>query len=308
MSRGRQFLLALALSVLACRRVHPGPPPSLPVWTGGDAGVAPPLPSRSPGCDRADVPTGDLVRAVTVAGYERRYRMFVPAGPPARPLPVVFYFNGKGHYSPILPEPPALPRWALASGLADLTEVASGAIFVVPRGTRFPPDHSVGWYSGCPSDDVDFFDKMLAAIGDSHCIDPRKVLVGGFSWGSEMSLALACCRGDKIRAVVAASGAHLESMPRCPATRLPALRASYDVDGDPFYSREELAGAVAFFRRAHHCAAESDPVDAAPCVAYRGCDAPVVDCAYRGLGHNPPPGFARRTWAFFAGLTAGDRP
>jgi hypothetical protein len=42
-------------------------------------------------------------------------------------------------------------------------------------------------------------------------------------------------------------------------------------------------------------------------VSYRGCDAPVIQCEHHGLGHNLPPGFARRSWGLLADLIAADR-
>ena len=200
---------------------------------------------------------------------------------------------------------PPPPGRLIAGGLGALPAVSREAIFVVPQGTPFPKERVLGWYVGCPSDDVDFFDAMLREIEDSQCVDPRAVFVAGMSWGAEMALALACCRGEEIRGIAAASGSDLATIPRCPARKLPALRATYAAGGDAFYSREEFAGSVAFFRRVHGCAAESDPVDPAPCVAYRGCAEPVIDCPYRWLGHRFPNDFAPATWAFFSGLRSG---
>jgi poly(3-hydroxybutyrate) depolymerase len=290
--------LTLVSSALACRRS--GPP--LPVWTGGDAGtpLSPP-PTHSAGCARSDSsPTGVIDRTARVAGHDRRYLMVVPPGAARdRPLPVVFFFQGRTRIGAGVPS-----GRKLAGGLGELPEVAGGAIFVVPQGTPFPAEGVIGWYEGCPSEDVDFFDAMLASIGESHCIDPGGVLVTGVSWGAEMALALGCCRGEKIRALAVASGSDLASIPRCPARTIPAFRATYAAAGDGVYKKEELAASVAFFRQVHHCAVESDPVEPAPCVAYRGCAKPVVDCAYRPFGHFLPPDFARATWDFFTQVRA----
>jgi polyhydroxybutyrate depolymerase len=289
-------VLALVAATAACRRSAP----TLPVWTGRDAGgTIAPLPARSPGCDHASgAPTGIIDRTVRVAGYDRRYTRVVPRGSGSpRPAPVIFFFQGRTS----MDRPPP-PGRKLAGGLAALPEVAREAILVVPQGTPFPGDRVIGWYVGCPSDDVDFFDAMLREIGDSHCIDPRAVFVAGISWGAEMAQAVACCRGEKIRAIALASGSDVASIPRCPARRLPAFRATYQGRGDGVYSKEEFAASVAFFRQVHGCKAESDPIAPAPCVAYRGCAQPVVDCPYRGLGHGFPADFAEATWAFFSSL------
>jgi poly(3-hydroxybutyrate) depolymerase len=214
---------------------------------------------------------------------------------------VVFNF----HHAKQMTQVPAPTLPPMTGGLAELPAVKAGAIYVAPQGTPFTKERTIGWYASCPGDDVDFFDAMLAAIGDSHCIDPRAVLVTGFSWGAEMALALACCRGDRIRLVAPASGVNLHDMPRCPARALPALRVTY-AENDDAFRPAELAGAVTFFRRAHRCEEASDPVEPPPCVSYRGCDAPVVECRYRSIGHQVAPGFAEETWKLFSDLIARD--
>lgn len=306
--RAGRFLLIVLIVTLgvfsATRRRSKPSPVALPVWTGADAGVGTPLPARSPGCARSGAATGTFTRTVKVAGYDRRYLMVVPTDHgAARPLPVIFHFHGRGTLLHGEAAQWQTPARFLAGGLPALPEVSRGAIFVAPRGTPFPADRSVGWYVGCPSDDADFFDAMLAEIGDSHCIDPRAVFVTGFSWGAEMAVALACCRGEKIRAIAPASGTNLAAIPACPAGKLPALRATFAEKGDWAYSEDELVKSVTFFRKAHHCSDQSDPVEPAPCVSYRGCDQPVVDCRYPGLGHTIAPRFAEATWKFFAELT-----
>jgi polyhydroxybutyrate depolymerase len=286
--------LVVGVALLGCRRAVP----ALPIWTGADGGPAPALPARSPGCEQAgQAPSGALERSVKVAGYDRRYLMVVPQGhTSAPPLPVVFFFNGRTS----MDRPPPAGK-VLAGGLTSLA-LSREAIVVIPQGTPFPRERVIGWYVGCPSDDVDFFDAMLGQIERSHCIDPRAVFVAGLSWGAEMALALGCCRGEKIRAIAAASGSNVAATPRCPARRLPALRATYAAGGDGAYTKAEFAAPVDFFRQVHGCSAESDPIDPAPCVSYRGCAEPVIDCAYRGLGHAFPPDFAAATWGFFSKL------
>jgi polyhydroxybutyrate depolymerase len=300
-------LLALALVRALLGRKGSGsgarPKPTLvmPVWTGRNP--SPPLLARSPGCDRPGATTGPQVRTLQVAGHERTYLMAVPATHGAKPLPVVFRFH---HAKPTIRG--GLPPVEVMLKALDAPEaVETGAILVAPQGTPFPADRTIGWYAHCPGDDVTFFDAMLAAIGDSHCIDPRAVLVSGFSWGAEMAMALACCRGERIRVVAPASGVNLAGMQRCPAGKLPALFAAY-AENDPFYDLRELSLSVAFFRQTQRCAGAADPVEPPPCVAYRGCAQPVIECRYRSIGHDLPPGFTENSWAFFRGLIARDPP
>jgi poly(3-hydroxybutyrate) depolymerase len=293
-------LLALTLVRAAWKGRGSDPRPRgplvLPVWTGADA-AAPPLPARSPGCDHPG-PTGQLRRKLHVAGAERTYLMVVPPAAGPTPLPVIIHFHGSS-----VATKDATPHPEVMAGrLPALPAVQAGAIFVAPDGSLFPRERKLGWYAACPSDDMDFFDALLAEVAASHCIDPRAVLLTGFSWGADMALAVACCRGDKVRALAIASGANLRDMPCCPAARLPALRMTY-AENDPFYDRAELAGAVRFFRDAHRCG-DGAPTDPAPCVAYRGCAQPVVECRYPRGGHQMPGGFAEDSWAFFSSLIA----
>jgi pimeloyl-ACP methyl ester carboxylesterase len=42
---------------------------------------------------------------------------------------------------------------------------------------------------------------MLSEIEVSYCIDTERVFAAGGSWGGDVVIALACHRGDKLRAV-----------------------------------------------------------------------------------------------------------
>jgi polyhydroxybutyrate depolymerase len=283
--------LALLLLLAGCRR---SPPPRIPVWTGADA-AAPRLSARSSGCDEPSAPAAARTLTIRVADKQRRYTVAVPTLRDQRPVPVVFFFHGKRAMSRTY-----IPPVAITGGL-DVPVLQNGAIFVAPEGQPFLEEKVLGWNESCRGDDVLFFDAMLAQIERDHCVDPRAVFASGFSWGADMVDTLACCRGEKLRAVAPASGDEIGVNSRCPALKIPAFRLTYS-DNDFFYKLAAFEASISFFRAAHSCEPATDPITPAPCVAHRCCRQPVISCLYPRWGHRLPQDYARATWDFFASL------
>jgi poly(3-hydroxybutyrate) depolymerase len=263
-----------------------GPPPA-PADTGG-------APAASAGCGKVGAPTGERELTVPIAGRPRKYLVSVPAAyDPNKPLPVVFFFHGRGG---------SIATAKGAMGLTGAPGAAGGAIFVIPEGLEYPQyGPGAGWDQSCNGVDTAFFDTMLAALESSHCVDPRAVFVAGFSWGADMTDALACCRGDKIRAVSNASGDEIDWNSTCPSKKVPAYRLTY-ADSDQFYTQAQFQASIDFYRKAQGCGAGADAVAPAPCVRHRDCAAPVISCRYVGLGHAVPGGWGEATWSFFSSL------
>jgi polyhydroxybutyrate depolymerase len=287
---------ALLLALAGCRR---SPPPRIPVWTGADAGAAPELPARSAGCGQGGSPrppTGARSFTIRVADKPRSYTIVVPTLREEKALPVVFFFHGKRAMNRTF-----IPSLAVSGGLAELAGIQNGAILVVPQGQPFLEEKVLGWNQSCRGDDVLFFDAMLEQIERDHCVDPRAVFAGGFSWGADMVDTLACCRGEKLRAVAPASGDEIGVNARCPSRKIPAFRLTY-ADNDFFYKPPDFEASIRFFRDAQRCEAATDPIAPAPCVAYRGCRQPVITCLYPRWGHRLPEDYAAATWAFFSSM------
>jgi polyhydroxybutyrate depolymerase len=284
------WALSLAL-VAGCRR---SPPPRIPVWTGADAAAAPELPARSAGCGGERGPAGARSFTIRVGEKPRSYTIVVPASRGEKALPVVFFFHGKRAM-----DRKFIPSLAIAGGLAELAAIQNGAILVAPQGQPFPEQKVLGWNQSCKGDDVLFFDAMLAQIERDYCVDPRAVFAGGFSWGADMVDALACCRGEKLRAIAPASGDEIGFNKQCPSRSIPAFRLTY-ADNDFFYKPRDFEASIKFFRDAQRCQGATDPIAPAPCVAYRGCRQPVVTCLYPRWGHRLPEDYAAATWAFFS--------
>ena len=217
----------------------------------------------------------------------RSYEVLVPTlYDPDRPLALVLVFHGG------LGTSNDAKNW----GLQSAPGAATDGIFVFPQGIDFPP-YGVGWNESCSGYDMPFFDAMAQSIESTYCVDTNRVFATGFSWGADFTNNLGCCRGDALRAVAPASGADGNYNSVC-VPKMPAFRITYGVPDA--YSQTEFDIVVNLYRNAHQCAAVSDAIPPTPCVAYRGCDQPVVECGYAGLGHDLPPNWSADVWSWLS--------
>jgi polyhydroxybutyrate depolymerase len=248
--------------------------------------------AKSAGCGVQGPATGLQTLTIKVGGQKRQYAILVPSGyDPQRPLALVFVFHGA--YGTV--------STAMTMGLQNVTAAASSAIFLFPQGTYVDPqnpDWGNGWDESCGGSDMLFFDAMLETTAASYCVDLKHVFATGFSWGGDFVNNLACCRGDKLRAIAPASGDDAHYNAAC-GTKVPAFRITYG-DRDPQYAQSDFADAVSFERTAHGCSSLSGAVLPLPCIGYHGCDQPVIECKYAGMGHMLPDSWAADTWDFFA--------
>jgi polyhydroxybutyrate depolymerase len=260
----------------------------------GDGGTA-----GGDGCALSGQPTGDMHLSTTDGqGQTRDFEVLVPSSyQPGVALALIFGFHGAG----------GNPDWAKA-GMPDAPGAAAAAIFAFPQGIPYQ-NYGVGWNDNCSGYDVMLFDNMVAALRAKYCIDPNRIFVYGFSWGCDFVTALLCCRGDRIRAVGAASCSDEFGDPAdyktyanypCPTTSAAAVRFTHDSKDDGPYSAQQFASTSQLYRVLNGCQAGSSPVTPSPCVSYQGCAQPVIECAYDGLGHSVPAGWGQDTWAFFS--------
>jgi len=261
-------------------------------------------PSRSAGCGLMGKPTGDLrLRTKDGKGAPRDYEVLVPKTyDPAIPLAVTFVFHGAN----------ATSKDAKNFGLQDAPGAAAASLFVFPQGVAFQ-SYGVGWDDTCAGYDMPFFDHMLADLSATYCIDESRVFAAGFSWGGDQVTALACCRGDRLRGVAAAScsdefkdAANYQSYANlpCPVRNAAAIRFTHDSTGDGALKSPLFVTTSALFRSFNGCSANATAVSPKPCLSYTGCATPFTDCPYDGLGHSLPRTWAGDTWAFFS-TTAG---
>jgi poly(3-hydroxybutyrate) depolymerase len=260
--------------------------------------------TMSAGCTRKDVPLGVSMQTTTDGnGTPRTYLLQVPARyNPERGYPLIFVFHGRGGTS----------AQSHSWGLQNAQGAAENGVFVFPQGIDYRHE-AVGWDDSSRGYDMAFFDRMLQAIEAGQCIDPTRVFVAGFSWGGDFATALACNRGDIIRAIAVNSSndefknksdATTYRYLPCPSLREPAIRFEHAIDGDSAYPAPYFATTSKLFQSFDRCGSASKPVAASTstssCIAFDGCAEKLMECSFdKTLGHRLPPGWAQDTWDFF---------
>ncbi len=206
--------------------------------------------------------------------------------------PVVFVFHGAGGNIDA----------SKSFGFQDAINTAGDqGIVIIPQGIPFET-YGVGWNQHADGYDMPFFEAMLTYLGDHYCVDSKKVFSTGFSWGADMTNALACVKGDKLRGVAPFSGAETDYNKTCATKQYPAVRFRYGTS-DGQYTLKQFQDTTLFYRNAHRCSAESNPFPPNPCIEYQGCGEPVVECQFDSMGHQPPsPEEALEVWKFWRAL------
>ena len=278
-----------------------------------DAGALPPTVHddavRSAGCVRppaARTPSLAQVELKTEDGNnrERTYLLHAPATyVPTTPYSLVFVFHGAGGSS----------RNSFSAGFQDVEGASENAVFIFPEGIKYQ-NTVVGWDDAGDGYDLPFFDRMLNEIEASYCIDTERVFAAGFSWGGDFVIALACHRGDKLRAVeVNSSGDEYSDnsnyltyhgMP-CPSKKHPAVLFEHAVGGDSAYPAPDFSTTSHLFKHLNSCGTGGRSVEphtrVMSCVEYNSCTTNYTECFFdAAIGHSPPPNLARDTWNFFS--------
>ncbi len=231
----------------------------------------------------------------------RDYEVVVPASyNPSTPLSVSFSYHGGS----------GTAAQARAYGIESAPGAAASTIFVYPSGIAYR-NLGIGWDDSCSGYDMPFFDNMLGYLKANYCIDTGRVFAAGFSWGCDHVTALACCRGNQIRGVAAAScsdefndpqnASTYQNLP-CPVVSSAAIRFTHSAGGDGGYPAPLFATTLSLFRSFNRCSAASTATNPSPCRAYNGCAVPLIDCSYPGLEHQIPADFGNDTWAFYKTL------
>jgi poly(3-hydroxybutyrate) depolymerase len=259
--------------------------------------------ARSAGCGK-HAGTGKL-KLSTLDGnkHTRTFLVEVPADYDAsRPYALTFVFHGSAGSSAV----------SYSWGLQRAAGASASGIFVFPDGIGYK-QYGIGWDDTNAGYDLPFFDNMLKDLEAGYCIDPSRIFVAGFSWGGDFAIALACNRGDEIRAVAANStndefkdtSSYLtyQNLP-CPTRKHPSVRFQHAEEGDAAYPPPDFATTSKLFQYLNSCASQSSPARSSSrtdsCVSYNGCSSEYIECAFdRKIGHTLPPHWAEDTWAFF---------
>ena len=142
--------------------------------------------------------SGDLTQTAVVDGRSRHWLVHMPRGYRAgHVVPLVIAFHG--HYSS--PEKMAY--------LTGLDRVADRDGFIV----AYPADVDRSWAAEVDSpadkagvDDVAFTRALLDRLRAEYSIDPRRVVLTGFSNGAHLVQLLGCRLADQVAAIVPVSG------------------------------------------------------------------------------------------------------
>jgi poly(3-hydroxybutyrate) depolymerase len=240
-------------------------------------------------------------------GKTRSYLVQVPTDyNPSKAYSLNFVFHGAGANA-----------WQANSwGLQNVAGALESGIFVFPNGIAFQ-NYGIGWDDTSKGYDIPFFDNMLKYMESAYCIDSARVFAAGFSWGGDFVTALACNRGNVLRAVAINSASDefndrtnyltYQDLP-CASTSHPTIRFEHAIGGDSEYPAPNFATTSKLLQSFSACSATcSSPTTNVPssssamtCVSYNGCGHQYIECSFdASIGHALPPNWAADTWAFF---------
>jgi polyhydroxybutyrate depolymerase len=233
--------------------------------------------SQASGCGKTFT-SGDI-KGLTVkdgAGRDRSFDINVsPDYASNTGASVIFNFHGNGGTS----EGSATTGFQYA-----VAEMHDQAISVFPQGIWWE-NYGVGWEESCNGYDMFFFDNILKYLNENYCINSDRVFVSGFSWGGDMTNALACCRGDKIKSVATVSGPERINS-SCPTNKWPVTWMRYGTS-DGAYSQNMFEDTRQFYIQKLGCSTNSTPLNGdSQCSVYSDCTTPLTVCA-RPIGHSP---------------------
>lgn len=248
-------------------------------------------------------PDGTSVHTVSVAGLERSYRVYKPAGLPASVPLVVMLHGGFG-------------SGRQAERAYGWDQLADTAKFVV----AYPDGIGRAWNTGggcCGRpgrddvDDVGFLTAAVGEIGKAVGVDPARVYVTGISNGGIMAYTLACHTGI-FAAIGPDAATQLDPCPSPHPTSVLHIHGTGDqniryeggrgagvahIDGPP------VPKLNAFWRNVDHCAPPSASTEGKLTKSTADCpdNRSVVLVTVDGGGHQWPQFATQTLWAFFAG-------
>lgn len=218
-------------------------------------------------------------------------------------LPTMLFFHGHG---------PEAREFATDPGFTD-PFAKEGVLLIVPD------SEGPGWgHPGHGRDELAFTDALRQEIIDRFAVDPKRLLVTGFSSGGILGLTLACQRGQAYAGFVILAGAYRDAVPTdCPAGPVNVLQMHGRADkavpmsGTPPEDRIHLMPVpqgLDFLRRLNGCPMEpgrSDPESTGGlrCAHWTGCTGgrDLRFCLHPG-GHLMPEGWVARAAAWLGTL------
>ena len=166
------------------------------------------------GCaGKSDLSTGDCANS-SVDGYQtivqnditREYILHVPSGyDGSSSLPLVIAYHGNGGCA---------EQFAAYEAQLESSADSNGFLLAYPQGV-VRAKGAAEWDPGddgtqdINTNDLAFFDSLLADISSSYNVESSQVYAVGYSNGGMMAYGLACNRGDQVAAVGIMSGVML---------------------------------------------------------------------------------------------------
>lgn len=244
------------------------------------------------GCGTDPGLSGAVSGQVEIEGEMRRFVLVVPDGyDPDRAYPFVFMFHGRGSNG---------EEFRMYNRVEEAS--AGNAILVYPDALpNAAQGGQTGWDLSAVGIDVPFMDRLLADFTANLCIDQERIFATGHSHGGFFSNALACARGETLRAIapVAAGGPGQG----CEGSVAVWLAHHPDDNVVPIVLGQ---ASLAYWTEANACAEETVATDPEPCVEYQGCNEghDVVWCQHMDdsmIGPHSWPAFAGEAiWDFFS--------
>ncbi len=244
--------------------------------------------------------SGVSLHTIRVRGEERSYRLYLPAGLPAK-APLVVMLHG------------GFATAEQAERAYGWDELADEAKFVVayPDGLHRAWNTNGGGCCGRPArdgtDDVGFITAAVDDIARHVGVDPARVYATGISNGGIMSYTLACNTGI-FAAIGSDSATQLDPCPSPHPTSVMHVHGTADRlipynggRGASVIDGPSVAAVNAFWRNADHCSAPTDTTNGAVTTSTATCPdrRAVVLVTVDGGGHEWPSFATETLWRFF---------
>lgn len=198
------------------------------------------------GCEDGNLRVG--MSHVEVEGTTRSYEIYVPPSyDGTTPMPLVLNFHG------------ITADGSVQAASTEMNDAADerGLILVYPNGFENSWNGGVccgGAYAD-GVDDIAYTRAVIAQVGETGCVDTRRVYATGFSNGAIMTHSLACEASDVIAAAAPVSGPRLVEPEQCSAARpMPLLLIQGTDDSLSPYALGEQA--FADWREHYECTGE----------------------------------------------------
>ena len=234
-------------------------------------------------------------------GESRKYAVYIPSKYTGEtPLVPLFLFHGAG------------AQWhedRKYFGINWEQTVKEKAIIVYAEAAK---SRDWVWCAEKPEeecDDFDYFDILLKKIKDDFCVDPRKVIISGFSRGGGMVNSLRCLRPEKISGAAPVAGwqVHIDKCKKAIPVWMAHAQNDSAVPWEPTGGYTGGLDAFNAILKSNGCNGVDDYEKTGPypddtsdkwCRAYNGCDAPFTYCDHAD-DHHYPEWAPLAIWKFF---------